>query len=43
VPYGNPIGTLSNTKFGQTISLGGGQFAGSNAVRRITLQANFSF
>jgi hypothetical protein len=43
VPYGNPIGTLSNSRFGQTISLGGGQFAGSNAVRRITLQANFSF
>jgi hypothetical protein len=43
VPYGTPVSTLSNSKFGQTITLGGGQFSGSNAVRRITLQANFSF
>jgi hypothetical protein len=29
--------------FGKTTGLAGGQFTGSNAVRRITLQANFTF
>jgi hypothetical protein len=43
VPYGIPISTLSNSQFGKTITLGGGAFNGANAVRRITLQANFSF
>jgi Carboxypeptidase regulatory-like domain len=43
VPYGSPVSSLSNPLFGKTISLGGGQFSGSNAVRRITLQANFYF
>ena len=38
VPYSNPIGNWSNPQFGQTTSIQGG-----NSVRRITLQANFSF
>ena len=38
VPYSNPIGNLSNAHFGQTTSISGG-----NSVRRITLQASFSF
>lgn len=51
VPYGTPVSSLSNPRFGQSISLSGGLFGGyggggggnSNAVRRILLQANFSF
>ncbi len=48
VPYGNPIGTLSNPQFGKTTTLSGGQFGGgpgggTNAVRHITLQASFYF
>jgi len=51
VPYGTPVSSLSNPRFGQSISLGGfygggpggGGGASSNAVRRITLQANFNF
>jgi len=34
---------LTSTYFGKTTSLAGGQFAAANAVRRITLQANFYF
>jgi hypothetical protein len=43
VPYGIPVSTLTNPQFGKTLSLGGGPFAGQNAVRTIMLQANFSF
>jgi len=43
IPYGSPIGTLTNAKFGVPITLQGMPFAAANAVRRITLQANFSF
>ena len=46
VPYGIPVSTWTNptnTQFGKTHSLGGGGFASQNAVRTITLQANFSF
>ena len=51
VPYANPVSTLSSTLFGKTTSLaggfggggGGGGGGNSNAVRRIALQANFSF
>ena len=43
VPYGIPVGTLSNAKFGETTSLQGGFLSSGNAVRRIMLQANFSF
>jgi len=38
VPYGNPVGSLNNQYFGKTTSIQGG-----NSVRRITLQAGFSF
>jgi hypothetical protein len=43
VPYGIPVSTLSNPKFGQTLSIGSGPFASQNAVRTIMLQASFSF
>jgi hypothetical protein len=50
VPYGTPVSSLNNPRFGQPISLAGGPFGGGpgsggqgNSVRRIMLQANFSF
>jgi hypothetical protein len=43
IPYGSPVSSLSNSQFGKTTTLAGGQFAAANAVRRITLQANFYF
>jgi hypothetical protein len=43
VPYGAPGSTLSSAYFGKITSLGGGGFGGSNAVRHITLTANFNF
>jgi hypothetical protein len=43
VPYGSPGSTLSSAFFGKVTSLGGGGFGGSNAVRHITLSANFNF
>jgi len=50
VPYGTPVSQLNNSRFGQQITLGGGGRGGGggfggggNAVRQITLQANFSF
>ena len=43
VPYGAPVSTLTSPLFGKSISLQSGPFASGNAVRRITLQANFSF
>jgi hypothetical protein len=45
VPYGTPVSSLTNPRFGQSISLGGfyGNGGGSNAVRRIMLQASFNF
>jgi Carboxypeptidase regulatory-like domain len=43
IPYGTPVSTLSSTDFGKPITLQGMPFASANAVRRITLQANFSF
>ncbi len=43
VPWGIPVGTLTNPRFGQTVSLQGGIFASQDAVRRITLQATFGF
>jgi Carboxypeptidase regulatory-like domain len=42
VPYQSPISNLSNSNFGKTTSIGGG-FGSSNAVRHITLSANFNF
>ena len=43
IPYGTPVSTLSSTDFGKPITLQGMPFASANAVRRITLQLNFSF
>jgi hypothetical protein len=43
VPYGPQVSTLTSPEFGKSITLQSGPFSSSNAVRRITLQANFSF
>jgi hypothetical protein len=43
VPYGIPVSSLTNPRFGTPISLGGVYGGGSNSVRRIMLQANFNF
>jgi hypothetical protein len=43
VPYGTPVSNLTNSEFGKVTSLGGGTFGGANAVRHITLSANFNF
>jgi uncharacterized membrane protein YgcG len=43
IPYSNPGGTLSSSRFAAQTSLLGMPFAQANAVRRITLQANFYF
>jgi hypothetical protein len=43
VPYGIPVSTLTNPRFGQALSIGSGPFASQNAVRTIMLQASFSF
>jgi hypothetical protein len=42
VPYAAPVSDVTNSKFGQVTSIGGG-FGSSNAVRHITLTANFNF
>jgi hypothetical protein len=42
VPYATPVSSLSNSEFGKVTSIGGG-FGGANAVRHITLTANFNF
>jgi hypothetical protein len=42
VPYATPVSSLSNSEFGRVTSIGGG-FGSSNAVRHITLTANFNF
>ena len=45
VPLGTPVGTLTSSKFGQSTNIGGlgGPGGSSAAVRRITLQATFTF
>ena len=43
VPLGTPVGTLTSPKFGQSINIAGQPFGNGAAVRRITLQATFSF
>jgi hypothetical protein len=43
IPYGVPVSAWNNPLFGKTTTLAGGQFSSQNAVRRITLQANFYF
>jgi hypothetical protein len=40
---GNPVGNLSSSLFGQTLSVGGGPFASASANRRVDLQVRFSF
>ena len=44
VPYGTPNSIVSSgAEFGRFTTLAGGPFSSSTAVRRLTLQANFSF
>jgi hypothetical protein len=43
INYGTPVGTVGSPNFGRSTSLAGGPFAGGVAVRRIFLQAAFSF
>src|SRR6185312_8914752 len=43
VPYSNPIGTLSNPRFGTITTIQGRPFSSGTAVRGITLQATFTF
>ena len=49
VPYAVPVSSLTNPRFGQSISIGGfyggrgGGGGGDTSVRRITLQANLNF
>jgi hypothetical protein len=43
IPYGTPTSTLSSPRFGEFTTLATGPFSSSTAVRRITLQASFSF
>ncbi len=40
---GTPIGVVSSTDFGKSVGLAGGPFSSSAAVRKIELQALFSF
>jgi hypothetical protein len=43
VNYTSPIGVLSSPQFGQQTKLAGSIFSSNTAVRRITLQASFTF
>jgi hypothetical protein len=43
VPYGTPTSSLSSPRFGQFTTLATGPFSSQTAVRRIMLQASFSF
>jgi hypothetical protein len=43
IPYGTPTSSLSSPRFGQFTTLATGPFSSATAVRRITLQASFSF
>jgi hypothetical protein len=40
---GTPIGNLSSTMFGESVSLAGGPFSSGTANRRVDFQALFSF
>jgi hypothetical protein len=40
---GAPVGNLSSPSFGQSVALAGGPFSSAAAVRKIELQASFSF
>jgi Carboxypeptidase regulatory-like domain len=43
VPLGTPTSSLSSPRFGQYTTLAAGPFSSATAVRRITLQAAFTF
>jgi hypothetical protein len=43
IDYGQPIGTLTNPRFGQSTALSPGIFSQGSAPRRIFMQAVFSF
>jgi hypothetical protein len=43
INYGQPIGTVSSSRFGQSTSLAPGMFSSGAASRRIFIQAGFTF
>ena len=43
INYGQPIGTVSSSRFGQSTSLANGMFSSGAASRRIFIQAGFTF
>jgi hypothetical protein len=43
INYGQPIGTVSSPRFGQSTSLANGMFSSGAASRRIFIQAGFTF
>lgn len=43
INYGQPIGTVNSSRFGQSTSLAGQMFSQGSASRRIFLQAGFTF
>ena len=43
INYGTPVGNLNSPVFGESNSLVAGPFSSGNAIRRIDLQATFSF
>lgn len=43
VNYGQPIGTVNSTRFGESTSLAPGMFSSGAASRRIFIQAGFTF
>ena len=43
IDYGQPVGTVNSSHFGQSTGLAGGIFSTSSAARRVFFQASFSF
>jgi hypothetical protein len=43
INYGQPIGTVNSSRFGQSTSLASGMFSSGAASRRIFIQAGFTF
>jgi hypothetical protein len=43
VNYSTPIGVLSSPQYGQQTRLAGNIFSSNTAVRRVVLQASFTF
>ena len=41
--YSTPISTLNSPKFGQSTQVTGGPYTGDSAIRKIQVQASFTF